>query len=67
MNDRIERLETRFMAAEDLLDELNRRVWHQQQEIDALREIVRRLDGQLRSAQAGAPPGRPEDEIPPHW
>lgn len=67
MDDRIERLETRFMAAEDLLDELNRRAWRQQQEIDALRQIVQRLEGQLRSAHTGAQTSRPEDEIPPHW
>jgi len=54
------------MSAEDQLDELNRTVWRQQQELDLLREQVRHLAQQLKTIQPGAP-GRPEDEIPPHW
>ena len=54
------------MAAEDLLDELNRTVWRQQQELDLLREQVRQLAQQVRIIQP-ANPLRPEDEIPPHW
>ena len=43
MDDRIVTLETKLMAAEDLLDEVNRTVWRQQQEIDLLREQLRQL------------------------
>lgn len=66
MNERIERLETRQMASEDLLDELNRTVWRQQQELDLLRQHVRQLAQQLKALQPTSP-ARPEDEIPPHW
>lgn len=66
MDERIERLETRLMASEDLLDELNRTVWRQQQELDLLREHLRQLALQVKALQP-AGPSRPEDEIPPHW
>lgn len=67
MEERLEKLEIRFMATEDLLDELNRTVWRQQNEIELLREHVRLLADQLRSVQASASDIRQEDEIPPHW
>ncbi len=66
MEDRIVTLETKLMAAEDLLDELNRTVWRQQQEFDLLREQVRQLALQVKIIQPGNPL-RPEDEVPPHW
>ncbi|HLW05128.1 MAG TPA: SlyX family protein [Azoarcus sp.] len=67
MEERLEKLEIRFMATEDLLDELNRTVWRQQNEIELLREHVRLLADQLRTVQASASDMRQEDEIPPHW
>jgi len=66
MDLRLEKLELKVMSAEDQLDELNRIVWRQQQEIDLLRQHVRLLAEQLKSVQPGTPL-RPEDEIPPHW
>ncbi|MBN8440502.1 MAG: SlyX family protein [Thauera sp.] len=66
MQDRLEKLETKMMSAEDQIDELNRAVWRQQQDIDLLREQVRQLAEQLKSVQPGGRLG-PEDEIPPHW
>lgn len=66
MQERIENLETKLMGAEDQIDELNRTVWRQQQEIDQLRQQLRQLAQQIKALQ---PVGssRPEDEIPPHW
>jgi SlyX protein len=66
MEDRLEKLESKMMSAEDQLDELNRTVWRQQQEIDLLRQHVRQLVEQLKTVQPGGQ-SRPEDEIPPHW
>lgn len=66
MEHRLESIETKLMSAEDQLDELNRTVWRQQQELDLLREQLRQLAQQLKTIHPGAP-GRPEDEIPPHW
>lgn len=66
MEDRLEKLESKLMFAEDQIDELNRCVWRQQQEIDLLRQHVRQLAEQLKTAQPGGQL-RAEDEIPPHW
>ncbi len=66
MEERIVVLETKLMAAEDLLDELNRTVWRQQQELDLLRQHLHQLAQQLKILQPGDAL-RPEDEIPPHW
>jgi len=66
MQDRFETLETKMMSAEDQLDELNRCVWRQQQELDLLREQLRQLAQQIKTIQPGAA-SRPEDEVPPHW
>ena len=66
MEDRLERLESKLMLAEDLLDGLNRTVYRQQQQIDLLLQHVRQLAQQVQSA---SPAGRlgPEDEVPPHY
>ena len=66
MEHRLDNLETKMMSAEDQIDELNRTVWRQQQEIDLLREHLRQLAQQLKTLQPGGQ-NRPEDEIPPHW
>lgn len=66
MEQRLENIESKLMSAEDQLDELNRTVWRQQQEIDLLRAHLRQLAQQVKSGQPGGT-SRPEDEIPPHW
>lgn len=66
MQERIETIETKLMGAEDQIDELNRTVWRQQQEIDQLRQQLRQLAQQVKAQQAVGS-SRPEDEIPPHW
>lgn len=66
MDERLERLESKLMAAEDHIDELNRSVWRQQQELDLLRAQLQHLAQQLRAVPAGERL-RAEDEIPPHW
>lgn len=66
MEDRLERLESKLMMAEDLLDELNRTVYRQQQQIDLLQQHLRQLAQQVQTSQPAARL-RPEDEIPPHY
>lgn len=68
MEERLEVLETKLMATEDLVEELNRTVWRQQQDIDLLREHIRQLAQHLKAqSQQPSAPWRPEDEVPPHW
>ncbi|MDO9597674.1 MAG: SlyX family protein [Azoarcus sp.] len=66
MESRLEKLESKLMYVEDLLDELNHTVYRQQQQIDMLQKNIRLL---AQQAQAGQPAEsrRPEDEIPPHY
>ncbi|MDR1227646.1 MAG: SlyX family protein [Azoarcus sp.] len=66
IGERLERLESRLMSAEDQIDALNQSVYRQQQLLDRLQAHVLQLAQQLQGAQAAAQ-GRPEDEIPPHW
>ncbi|MDR3087617.1 MAG: SlyX family protein [Azoarcus sp.] len=64
--ERMERLESRLMLAEDQIDALNKTIYRQQSLIDSLRAQVSQLARQFQNAQAAAN-SRPEDEIPPHW
>ena len=66
MEDRLENLESKMMSAEDQIDELNRSVWRQQQELDVLRQQFRQLAQQLKNVQE-ALPLPPGQEIPPHY
>ena len=66
MEDRLENLESKMMSAEDQIDELNRTVWRQQQELDVLREQFRQLAQQLKAMQ-DANPVPPGLDIPPHY
>jgi len=66
MESRLETLESKLMYVEDLLDELNRTVYRQQQQIDLMQQHIRQLAQQVQSVQPGEA-RRPEDEIPPHY
>ena len=70
MQARIERLEVKLSFAEDLLDELNRTVFRQQQQIEVLQKQLQALTEQVRASAGGgggAEPNDLRDEIPPHW
>ena len=66
MQDKINELELKLNANEDQLDALNRTVYRQQQQIDALVEAMRALQNQARLNQP-AEPLNLRDEIPPHY
>ena len=66
MESRLNEIEAKISLAEDLLDALNRTVYRQQQQIDALQQDIRALRQQLRQA-APAEPNDPRGEIPPHY
>lgn len=66
MESRITELEIKISYAEDLVDELNRTVFHQQQQIDFL---ARELDALRQQLQSATPQQSNSlfDEIPPHY
>ena len=66
MESRITELEIKISYAEDLIDELNRTVFRQQQQIDFL---ARELDALRQQVQSATPQQATSlfDEIPPHY
>jgi len=64
--DRLERIETKLSFSEDLLDELNRTVFRQQEQIERLQAQVMHLNERLQQLPTG-PARDPRDEIPPHY
>ncbi len=66
MESRITELEIKLGLSEDHLEELNRTVFRQQQQIDLLQAQIRELS-QLMHAEAPGDPRNPRDEIPPHY
>ena len=69
MNDRLTDLEIKISLTEDLVEELNRTVFQQQQQIDLLQAQLRLLYGQMQSNTnaESAEPYSLRDEIPPHY
>ena len=67
MEDRLTELEIKTSLTEDLLEELNRTVYRQQQQLDLLQEQLRVLYGQMQSHAEPAEPRNLREEIPPHY
>ncbi len=67
MEDRLSEVEIRISLAEDLMEELNRIVYRQQQQIDLLQQQLRHLHRQLQDGLTVAGERNPRDEIPPHY
>jgi SlyX protein len=63
---RITELEIKISYAEDLVDELNRLVFRQQEQIDLLFREVRSLREQTQNAQPNEQRTL-RDELPPHY
>lgn len=66
MESRITDLEIKLSFSEDLLEELNRIVYRQQQQIDALQQEMRALRLQMQSNAPGEQRSL-RDELPPHY
>jgi SlyX protein len=66
MESRITELEIKISYTEDLLEELNRTVYRQQQQIELLANEIRSLRDQLQNAQP-AEQRSLRDDIPPHY
>ncbi len=66
MESRLAEIEVKLSFAEDLLEELNRTVVRQQQQIDQLQQALRTLHQQVQGGNAAESSG-PHDEVPPHY
>ena len=66
MDSRITELEIKISYAEDMVDELNRTVYRQQQQIDRLLAQVETLRDRVQAA-APAEQRSLRDELPPHY
>ena len=67
MKDRLTELEIKISLTEDMVEELNRTVYRQQEQIDLLQAQLRLLYGQLQTNAEPAEPRNLRDEIPPHY
>ena len=67
MNDRLTELEIKLSLTEDLVDELDRTVFRQQEQLDLLQAQLQLLYKQMQSATGPAEPRNLRDEIPPHY
>ncbi len=63
---RLADIEMKLCYAEDMVDELNRLVFRQQQQIERLQEAVRQLNDQFQTL-APREFRSLRDEIPPHY
>jgi SlyX protein len=65
MEKRITELEVKMAFTEDMVEELNRTVFRQQQHIEQLQQEIRELRRQAQTSLPAA--GNPSDEVPPHY
>jgi len=66
MESRLAELEAKLSFCEDLLEELNRTVYRQQQQIDLLQKELVTLREQVKTSMP-AELREPADETPPHY
>jgi SlyX protein len=63
---RLAEIEAKLSFTEDLLDQLNRTVFRQQEQIDLLQQELRVLYQQVKEAMPSEPRNL-ADEVPPHY
>ena len=65
--ERLEKIETKLIAQEDLIEELNKTVFRQQQMLERLEATCTALAQHIASLSEAVNAGRPVDERPPHY
>lgn len=65
--DRLVDIEIKLARQDDLLDELNRTVFRQQQKIDELEALCSALARHVRTLREAASEPGPANEKPPHY
>lgn len=64
---RLEKIETKLAFQEDLIEELNKTVYRQQQMIERLEATCTALAQHIASLNQSVNSGKPVDERPPHY
>ncbi len=64
---RLENIEAKITFQEDLIEELNKTVYQQQQKLEQLDAVCKSLAGQLRALTEARNEGLPVNERPPHY
>ena len=67
IEERLENIETKISFQEDLIEELNKTVYQQQQKLDQLEEICRALARHVQALAEAGNEGKPANERPPHY
>jgi SlyX protein len=66
-DERLIKIETKIAFQEDLIEELNKTVYRQQQKLERLEAICQALAGQVASLAESVSEGKPANERPPHY
>ena len=64
---RLEKIEAKITFQEDLIEELNKTVYLQQQKLDRLAAICEALTRYIQSLDEAGHEGKPASERPPHY
>ena len=67
IEERLVNIETKITFQEDLIEELNKTVYQQQQKLDQLEEICRALARHVQALSETGNESRPANEKPPHY
>lgn len=65
--ERLVNIETKIAYQEDLIEELNKTVYQQQQKLDRLEAVCKSLAKNIQSLAAAGNEGQPANERPPHY
>ena len=65
--ERLENIEAKITFQEDLIEELNKTIYQQQQKLEHLAEVCAALARQIRSLSEAGNEGKPASERPPHY
>jgi SlyX protein len=65
--ERLENIEAKITFQEDLIEELNKTVYQQQQKLDRLQVFCESLARNLQSLAADSNESKPANERPPHY
>ncbi len=67
LEDRLINIETKIAYQEDLIEELNKTIYLQQQRLDRLTAVCTSLAEHIESLTAAKEGGMPANEKPPHY